>query len=517
MSDEKEDKAEQRPQKQAEQWFKSPDVADAQTSSANQIAKIESTRTNASDGSLRRYIPHDQEQSIEIDFGDKTISRQNKLTEHQALLAKAELPENSTTTELDSIAKDQNLPEDKRALASNLQEMRTASKGLGLNTDSLDAFVKESLGKSTKTTNTTEAPGMYIGGHKYSPGELLASANITPEVVTDATNATTTSPKEHLQPPTPTVLHGSVSRNFHLPPDPQEAHERVTGTVEDPNKGALIHPAPEPNLLDGVHIHPQPEIDPWADTYIHPLPEQPKDKGALIHPAPEGGIHDGVLIHPAPDQDNMTPEVYFSKPESDKSDQPGQDKTEESEKRRRPKPDAPDEVVEELKRELLEMDLIKDGEIPKERGQEASDKIRARLRPYIEDPNGRNIAFFIVESNDKREVVIGISGEQGPGAQISKDRVFNGRAAHAENKAINELVSQLEQSDNNISITGYSEQKPCLSCDILLKVKLPEKLTEEGFSFELAKTNWMFKDSGEREDHARNRMPKSNNSLWNNW
>ncbi|MBK7841835.1 MAG: hypothetical protein IPJ49_29990 [Candidatus Obscuribacter sp.] len=278
MSDEKEDKPEQRPQKQAEQWFKSPDVTDAQTSSANQIAKIESTRTNASDGSLRRYIPHDQEQSIEIDFGDKTISRQNKLTERQALLEKAELPENSTTIELDSITKDQNLPEDKRALASNLQEMRTASKALGLNTDSLDAFVKESLGKAIETTNSIEAPAMSIGGQKYSPGELLASANITPDVVTDATNAKATPSKETLQPPTPTVLHGSVSRNFHLPPDRQKPNERITGTVEDPNKGALIHPAPEPNLLDGVHIHPQPEIDPWADTYIHPCQSSLKTK-----------------------------------------------------------------------------------------------------------------------------------------------------------------------------------------------------------------------------------------------
>ncbi|MBK7841834.1 MAG: hypothetical protein IPJ49_29985 [Candidatus Obscuribacter sp.] len=128
--------------------------------------------------------------------------------------------------------------------------------------------------------------------------------------------------------------------------------------------------------------------------YIHPsLPEQPKDKGALIHPAPEGGIHDGVLIHPAPDQDSMTPEVYFSKPESDKSDQPGQDKTEESEKRRRPKPDAPDEVVEALKKELLEMDLIKDGEIPKERGQEASDKIRARLSHTLRTPTEEILPF----------------------------------------------------------------------------------------------------------------------------
>lgn len=508
MSDEKEDKAEQRPQKQAEQWFKSPDVADAQTSSANQIAKIESTRTNASDGSLRRYIPHDQEQSIEIDFGDKTISRQNKLTERQALLAKAELPENSTTTELDSITKDQNLPEDKRALASNLQEMRTASKALGLNTDSLDAFVKESLGKAIETTNSMEAPGLSIGGQKYSPGELLASANITPEVVTDATYAKATPSKETPQPPTPTVLHGSVSRNFHLPPDRQKPNERITGTVEDPNKGALIHPAPEPNLLDGVHIHPQPEIDPWADTYIHPLPEQPKDKGALIHPAPEGGIHDGVLIHPAPDQDSMTPEVYFSKPESDKSDQPGQDKTEESEKRRRPKPDAPDEVVEELKRELLEMDLIKDGKIPKERGQEAAELIRSRLWAYIEDPNRRNIALFIVEKDGQQGVVFGISGEQGPGAKLQKERPLKGNKADAENKAMNEFLLDLSQTTKTVFIAGYSEQEPCDSCEQLFTNRVPEKLKERGVSYHIAETSWTFETAPERIEHARKQMPQ---------
>jgi hypothetical protein len=516
MSDNKDDKPEQPAQKQAEQWFKSPDVADAQTSSANQIAKIESTRTNASDGSLRRYVPHDQEQSIEIDFGDKTVSRQNKLTERHALLAQAELPENSTTTELDSITKDQNLPEEKRALASNIQEMRTASKALGLNTESLDAFVKESLSKATETTGANEAPGMTIAGHKYSAGELLASANISPEVVTDATNATTTKPKDTLQPPTPTVLHGSVSRNFHLPPDRQKPNERITGTVEDPNKGALIHPAPEPNPLDGVLVHPRPEIDPWADTYIHPLPEQPKDKGALIHPAPEGSIHDGVLIHPGPDQDTMTPEVYFSKPESDKSGQPGQDKTDDSEKRRRPKPDSPDEVVEALKKELLEMDLIKDGVIPKERGQKAADEIRARLWPYIEDPNRRNIAFFIFENNGKQDIVIGISGTGGPGAKLMEDRALKGKKTDAENKALNELFSKLTDTANTVFIAGYSEQEPCPSCNKLMENRLPEKLKEEGFSFQVGKTAWTFKDAKERVEYARSRMAKPARQ-WNNW
>lgn len=517
MSEDKEnDKPELRLQKPAEHWFKSPDVADAQTSSANQIAKIESTRTNASDGSLRHYIPQDQEQSIEIDFGDKTISRQNKLTEREALLAKAELAENSTTIELDSISKDQNLPEDKRALASNLQEMRSASKALGLNTDSLDAFVKESLGAGPgNPPKATETPGsLTIRGHEYGRDELLASAGTAPDVVSDATNATATNPKETLAPPTPTILHGSVSRNIHLPPAAQKPNERITGVPEDPNKGALTDPAPEPKFEDGVLFHPAPEIDPWKDICTYPAPEMPENNGALIHTIPDIAIDNGVLIHPAPDKDTMLTEVFSSKPEGDKPAE--EDATQESEKPRRRKPDAPEEVIEALKKELLEMDLIKDGEIPKERGQEAAELIRSRLWAYIEDPNRRNIAFFIVEIDGQQDIAIGISGEQGPGAKVQEERPLEGRVGDAENKALNELYQKLIPSTDNVVIAGYSEQKPCESCNKVLEIRLPKKLHEDGYSFQIGKTSWTFKNEKERVGYARNKMAKPGRQ-WNNW
>lgn len=281
-----------------------------------------------------------------------------------------------------------------------------------------------------------------------------------------------------------------IEKNIYLPPDE--------------NKGALIHPAPDIDPDSGKLIHPEPEADLTNGVLIHPIPDVDPSSGVLIHPLPEADPTKGVLIHPAPDKDEIGPQVYFS--ESGET---------EKDKIRKPKPDCPEEVLEALKHELLGMNLVENGEIPKERGQEAADLIRERLRPYIEDPNGRNIAFFIFESNGVQDVSIGISGETGPGAKITENKLVGGKKADAENKALNELLGKLIESQSRSGskdawIAGYTEQAPCLSCNAILNVVVPSKLKELGIECKLGDTSWTFQNRSEREKHNRKRGSKAN-------
>lgn len=62
----------------------SPDAQAVRNVGAGELSKIESNRTNASNGSLRRYAGIDlesQNESIEIDFGEQVVSRKNTLRE----------------------------------------------------------------------------------------------------------------------------------------------------------------------------------------------------------------------------------------------------------------------------------------------------------------------------------------------------------------------------------------------------------------------------------------------------
>lgn len=218
-------------QDRAPDQVRAPDAQGARVAGAGDMASIEKQRTNASDGSLRRFSPEHiaaQEASIELVYEGRTTSRTEKKTERELLREMANKPENVNTQGLESIAKDQSLPEDKRALAGMIQEMRTQSKALGTPTDALDAYAREALQAELLAKSKTQLPqndeqescgsfsytdakkGMKIGSRTYAADQLLAQGNVQNPVVSDATNARATDvPREK------TLLYGHVSE-----PDP---------------------------------------------------------------------------------------------------------------------------------------------------------------------------------------------------------------------------------------------------------------------------------------------------------
>lgn len=204
-----------------------PDAQEARVAGADDMASIEKQRTNASDGSLRRFSSEQiaaQEHSIELVYEGRTASRTEKKTERELLREMANKPENVNTQGLESIAKDQSLPEDKRALAGMIQEMRTQSKALGTPTDALDAYAREALQAELLAKSKTQLPqnvdqedcgsfsytdakkGMTIGSRAYNADQLLAQGNLQNPVVTDATNARATDVTREK-----TLLYGHVS------------------------------------------------------------------------------------------------------------------------------------------------------------------------------------------------------------------------------------------------------------------------------------------------------------------
>lgn len=104
MSDQKaNDKSEHLP-KAPDMVLQNADAQDARNSGKAEIVSAEKLRTNQSDGSLRRYSGldlSDQDQSIEITYGEKSTSKTNKLTEAELLQSqrKAALEAQSQTIE----------------------------------------------------------------------------------------------------------------------------------------------------------------------------------------------------------------------------------------------------------------------------------------------------------------------------------------------------------------------------------------------------------------------------------
>lgn len=104
MSDQKAtDKSEHLP-KAPDTVLQNADAQDARNSGKAEIVSAEKLRTNQSDGSLRRYSGvdlSDQDQSIEITYGEKSTSKTNKLTEAELLQSqkKAALEAQSQTIE----------------------------------------------------------------------------------------------------------------------------------------------------------------------------------------------------------------------------------------------------------------------------------------------------------------------------------------------------------------------------------------------------------------------------------
>ncbi|MBK7747154.1 MAG: hypothetical protein IPI39_07920 [Candidatus Obscuribacter sp.] len=128
--------------------LKTADAQSARTASASDLTTVEKSRTNASDGSLARYSSSDlatQEHSIELVFGDRVASRKDKISESELLKQQAQSPDNVNTQGLESVAKDDGVPQEKRALASMIQDMRAQSKALGASTTALDDYAREAL------------------------------------------------------------------------------------------------------------------------------------------------------------------------------------------------------------------------------------------------------------------------------------------------------------------------------------------------------------------------------------
>lgn len=70
--------------------------------------------------------------------------------------ARAKVPYNGgITQELKAIRIDQTQPEDKRALAEQIEIMREQSKAIGTDTAVIDQFVKEELSKDLGSGNAT--------------------------------------------------------------------------------------------------------------------------------------------------------------------------------------------------------------------------------------------------------------------------------------------------------------------------------------------------------------------------
>jgi hypothetical protein len=205
-----------------------------------------------------------------------------------------------------------------------------------------------------------------------------------------------------------------------------------------------------------------------------------------------------------------------SKPEDNKPGEeiskPGAEAPEEPEKPKNTKPEVPPEVMAALEKELLERDLVVDGKIPPEKGQEAVDLIRERLRPYSSDINGRNIAFAVVEVNGESHIVIGISGDN-PGAPIPENPEFTAkpqgymdRKVHSEFKIMEQIYKELqgESKDSDIRVAVYTEQKPCPSCEPVIKQEFPDKLKDDGFSdVTVSDPTFTFQNEGERLAHNR--------------
>jgi hypothetical protein len=225
MSDAKE-KAEG-PERMAETpALKSLDAQEARSAGASDLASVEKVRTNASDGSLRRYSAEhlaSQEESIELVYGDQSTSRIDKKSERELLREKANKPENINTHALESLAKDTSLPEDRRALASMIQELRAQSKAHGTSTETIDGYAQEALrnellAKSQKQLKQNDdledcgshyyqpgKSGISVGSKAYTADQLLSQENLQGQVLSDAHARASDAIDER------TLLHGSVS------------------------------------------------------------------------------------------------------------------------------------------------------------------------------------------------------------------------------------------------------------------------------------------------------------------
>ncbi|GEM_PF-2332379 len=198
--------------------LKSADAQAARNSGAAEISTVEKTRSNASDGSLRRFSGIDldaQNESIEIDFGDRVVSR-NKPGREQTAPAietkpvlKPSLPEELTAVALplDSVK----LPEELTAVAQSINEPLKGSvrmdvhptqpgHDLGMAHFDVAAKHKPTEHKPTEHKPTEHKPSEHSGaGH----GSVVRSLEVHGRIVPSS---------EHQG----TLLRGSVEENLDL-------------------------------------------------------------------------------------------------------------------------------------------------------------------------------------------------------------------------------------------------------------------------------------------------------------
>jgi len=156
--------------------LKTADAQIARTASAADLNSVEKSRTNASDGSLARFSNADlaaQEHSIELVYGDRVASRKDKISESELLKEQAQNPDNVNTHGLESVARDDGLPQEKRALAAMIQDMRAQSKALGTPTTALDDYAREALKQeltAVSNRHTVEHDDLeQCGEHQFEP------------------------------------------------------------------------------------------------------------------------------------------------------------------------------------------------------------------------------------------------------------------------------------------------------------------------------------------------------------
>lgn len=280
---------------------------------------------------------------------------------------------------------------------------------------------------------------------------------------------------------------------------------RPPGPGYPPEPGTDDEPGwPRPGML----IHPLPPIT-GPNVHFSQKPGEPVEPNT---PKPGDNAGDGNSTNTGNDNqhEGQQPPVEIAPP--------GSEQTEETDTTKIPKPEVPPEVMAELEKELLEKNLVVDGKIPKEKGQEAADLIRDRLRPYTVDINGRNIALFIVEIQGTQHVIIGISGEDSPGAEMPETTYFIGKKSDSEYKILHEIIKSLIEGKNDnpnpdVTISGYTEQKPCNSCKKGIEQRAPQAFEDNGFTnVKINETTWTFNDSAERENYNRSRYKGQKNN-----
>jgi len=196
--------------------LKSADAQAARNSGASEISTVEKTRSNASDGSLRRFSGIDldaQNESIEIDFGDRVVSR-NKPGKEQPAPA----------TETKPVLKP-SLPEELSAVALPLDSVKLPQE-LTAVAQSINQPLKGSVRMDVHPTKSGHEVGMahFDVAAKHKPLEH-AGANHPGAGHTDAGHSG--------------AGHGSVVRSL-------EVHGRIVPSTE--HQGTLLRGSVEENV-----------------------------------------------------------------------------------------------------------------------------------------------------------------------------------------------------------------------------------------------------------------------------